>query len=162
MRTCLICECTSLGTRVTFHRNDICTDCEREMERTGHVWCGTGQHVVPLAESNAARCKACDTKRNRGAYKGRAEEARAYREQNKAKLQAYYQRPEVKARRAAWQRANYKADPAHYRAVYRRHAKYKRDYSRRRYWSNPDHWRAVGRQRRVARKLAILREWRRG
>jgi hypothetical protein len=164
MRTCLLCECTSLGTMVRFQRPHICTDCERSLARSGRVWCMTGKHAVPKSLSNADRCKACDAKRNKAGYKGRAEEARAYRENNRAKMRAYYARPDVLARRAAWQRADYAKNPARYHARYRRHAAYKRAYSRRRYWSNPVYWRAVSRryqaQRRDAHKLAILRAWR--
>lgn len=165
MRTCLICEATSLGTRVKFEQRNICTDCERELARLGRVWCKTGRHDVALTESNKARCKACDAARNKAHYQpySRAEEARQYRENNRALLRAYYARPEVRERRNAWARADYARNPALYRARNRRRAPLHRAAFRRRYWSDPVRWRAYYRanaQRgRLRKKLAVLREW---
>ncbi len=166
LRTCLICECTSVGTRVSFNCMDICTDCERELARLGRVWCRTGRHDVALAESNKARCKACDAARNKSSYQpySRAEEARAYRATHAAQLRLYYARPEVRERRNAWGRADYARNPALYRARNRRRAHLHRAAFRRRYWGDPVKWRAYYRanaQRgRLRKKLAVLREWR--
>ena len=161
-RICLLCEATSEGTAVTFRRRDICTACEASLARIGRAWCAYGKHAVALVDMNKERCTACDAARNkaRSTPRARAEESRAYRATRKAQLRAYYARPEVRERRRLWQRMDYARNPAHYRAVYRRHAAYKRDYSRQRYWSNLAYWRAQGRQRRIERKLAILRTWR--
>jgi hypothetical protein len=168
MRTCLLCESTSEGTGVTFHRMTICDWCDNELTRSGRAWCTTKQHIVPLSDIGAdrSRCKPCGRAYQKGRNLDRRAYAKAYCAANLDKIRAYRARPEVRSRRAMLRRKRYWSNPEQARAKdrqrYHRTAEHRRQAGRRSYWKNPARWRRYQAQRRVARKLAILREWRRG
>jgi hypothetical protein len=165
IRICLICECTSLGTRVSFtRRKAICDDCDKSLSDSARAWCATGKHTVPLPSmaSGKPRCKACEQSRKREARPGYA---KAWRALNAARLHAYHTRPDVMARKRASAKRRYWANPERARAQ-RRAQHYQRGAlraarRRRAYWGNVVQERAYSRRRYVDRKLAILREWRR-
>lgn len=151
LRTCLLCEATSKGTRVTFvHKRDICDDCHADLAARGLAWCARGRHKVAVTElKRGVSCRACENARNRAHVRDRREQSKTWRERNRERTAAYRQRPDVRERRRATAYDRYWRDPEYHRAkakesYYRRRERVITD-RRMRYRQNVSAERAAGR-----------------
>jgi uncharacterized Zn finger protein (UPF0148 family) len=124
-------------------RSLICTDHAETLAASGRAWCSRGAHVVTTLAPGKYWCPACEKARN-AQYADRrntADYARAWREQNRERAQAYDDAR--RERRNANQRDRYARNPEAGRAKSRRH-----------YWKNPAAKRAYAQRWREANREA--------
>jgi formate-dependent nitrite reductase cytochrome c552 subunit len=151
---------------VPHRRRDICVDCDAYNAVRGLAWCAPGKHRVRQTDmANRYQCGACETERTRRRERDTRAQAKAWRERNPDRVQSYFKRPDVLARRAEQRRAHYAAHPELYRATRRRryHADPERFKSKQAAYRAANRSRELERTRqwKARRKLQILRGWRR-
>lgn len=169
MKTCLLCEASSLGTAVTFKRRNICTWCDEDLERRTLRFCTLCHSTFPLAEvvpSYPTRCAACRAERRRTRYEAsRQTEIAASRRWHAAHPGATATRKRQRyTTDAAYRAACYARKRAWYEQNRERAIAYAKEYTDRNQEA-AQRWQRSGRERRLAylrtyhqrRKLAVWR-----